>query len=44
MLHLAAHAWQCGEAIAADQALPVYVRDQVALTTVERLALKAKTP
>jgi tRNA threonylcarbamoyladenosine biosynthesis protein TsaB len=44
MLHLAAHAWQSGEAIAADQALPVYVRDQVALTTVERLALKVKTP
>ena len=30
-----------GEAVNADQALPLYVRDQVALTTAERLALKA---
>ena len=41
LLRLGAAAWQRGEALPADQALPVYVRDQVALTTSERLALKA---
>jgi tRNA threonylcarbamoyladenosine biosynthesis protein TsaB len=41
MLRLAHAAWLRGDAVDADQALPVYVRDQVALTTAERLALKA---
>ena len=41
LLRLGAAAWQRGEALPADQALPLYVRDQVALTTAERLALKA---
>jgi tRNA threonylcarbamoyladenosine biosynthesis protein TsaB len=41
LLRLAAMAWQRGEAVAADQALPLYLRDQVALTTAERLTLKA---
>lgn len=41
MLRLANQAWARGEAVDADQALPLYVRDQVALTTAERLALKA---
>lgn len=44
LLRLGAAAWQRGEALPADQALPVYVRDQVALTTAERLALKATSP
>ena len=44
LLRLGAASWQRGEALPADQALPVYVRDQVALTTQERLALKAATP
>ncbi len=33
-----------GACVPADQALPVYVRDKVAQTTEERLALKAATP
>jgi tRNA threonylcarbamoyladenosine biosynthesis protein TsaB len=41
MLRLAHAAWLRGDAVDADQALPVYVRDQVALTTAERLSLKA---
>ena len=41
LLRLGAAAWARGEAVAAELALPVYVRDQVALTTAERLALKA---
>ena len=40
LLRLAYAAWLRGEAVAADQALPLYVRDHVALTTAERLALK----
>ena len=38
---LAQAAWAQGRAIAADQALPVYLRDKVALTTAERAALRA---
>jgi tRNA threonylcarbamoyladenosine biosynthesis protein TsaB len=41
MLRLAALAWQRGEAVPPELALPVYVRDQVALTTLERAAVKA---
>lgn len=40
LLHLGAAAWARGEALPPEQAWPVYVRDQVALTTAERLALK----
>jgi tRNA threonylcarbamoyladenosine biosynthesis protein TsaB len=39
---LARLAWERGEAVAASDALPVYVRDDVARTTAQRLA--AKTP
>ena len=42
MLRLARLAWERGEAVAASDALPVYVRDDVARTTAQRLA--AKTP
>jgi len=38
---LAEQAWQQGLHIAADEAMPVYVRDKVAQTTAERLAAKA---
>ena len=38
---LARAAWLQGEAIDAAQALPLYLRDKVALTTAERVAAKA---
>jgi tRNA threonylcarbamoyladenosine biosynthesis protein TsaB len=41
MLVLAKSAWLRGEGVAAQDALPVYVRDEVALTTAERLADKS---
>jgi len=41
MLRLAHVAWLRGDAVDADQALPLYLRDHVALTTAERVALKA---
>ena len=41
LLRLADQAWREGRAVAAQKALPVYLRDKVALTTAERLALKA---
>ncbi len=44
LLRLGAAAWARGEAVAPEWALPVYVRDQVALTTAERMQLKAATP
>ncbi len=37
MLKLAAGAWARGEAVAAADALPLYVRDEVARTTAQRL-------
>jgi tRNA threonylcarbamoyladenosine biosynthesis protein TsaB len=37
----ALRAWRAGRAVPADQAAPEYVRDKVALTTAERLAVKA---
>jgi tRNA threonylcarbamoyladenosine biosynthesis protein TsaB len=40
MLRLAAQAWSRGLAVAAQDALPVYVRDEVARTTAQRLADK----
>ena len=41
LLRLAVAAWHQGQAIAADQALPLYLRDKVAQTTAERLAQRA---
>jgi tRNA threonylcarbamoyladenosine biosynthesis protein TsaB len=41
LLALARAAWRDGKALDASQALPVYLRDKVALTTDERAALKA---
>ncbi|MEI6027511.1 MAG: tRNA (adenosine(37)-N6)-threonylcarbamoyltransferase complex dimerization subunit type 1 TsaB [Betaproteobacteria bacterium] len=43
LLRLADQAWHAGQAVPAEQALPVYLRDKVALTTAERLALKEGT-
>lgn len=40
LLRLARHAWQRGEAIDPALALPLYLRDKVALTTAEREALQ----
>jgi tRNA threonylcarbamoyladenosine biosynthesis protein TsaB len=40
LLRLAGQAWQRGEGQAADQALPIYLRDKVAQTTAERQALR----
>lgn len=42
LLSLAQDAWRRGETMAAEQALPVYVRDKVAQTTAERAALGAE--
>ncbi len=45
LLLLAHQAWHQGQAVPAEQALPVYLRDKVALTTAERLAQpKAERP
>lgn len=41
MLRLAPALLAAGKAVAAEQALPVYVRDKVAQTTAERAAIKA---
>lgn len=41
LLRLARAAWQAGQTLPADQALPVYLRDKVAQTTAERAAAKA---
>lgn len=40
LLQLADAAWRRGEGLAADQALPMYLRDKVAQTTAERQALR----
>jgi tRNA threonylcarbamoyladenosine biosynthesis protein TsaB len=40
MLDLAELAWARGEAVAPADALPLYVRDKVALTSAERAAHK----
>lgn len=40
LLHLARAAWRAGEGLPAEQAMPVYLRDKVALTTAEREALR----
>ena len=41
LARLSLAAWQAGASIAPDQALPLYLRDKVALTTQERLLRKA---
>jgi tRNA threonylcarbamoyladenosine biosynthesis protein TsaB len=41
---LAGQAWHAGQAQPAEQALPVYLRDKVALTTAERLARSPAAP
>jgi tRNA threonylcarbamoyladenosine biosynthesis protein TsaB len=43
LLRLADQTWRAGGALPAEQALPVYLRDKVALTTAERQALKGGT-
>lgn len=40
MLHLLPSLWAAGAATPPDEAIPVYVRDQVAMTTAEREALR----
>lgn len=40
LLRLAQQAWQAGAAVDAAEALPLYVRDKVALTTAERTATR----
>ena len=44
LLRLAEQAWRAGQAQPAEQALPVYLRDKVALTTAERLARSPAAP
>ena len=41
LLRLAEAAWAMGRSLPADQALPLYLRDKVAQTTAERLALRS---
>jgi len=41
LLRLAEAAWAAGAMVAADAALPLYLRDKVAQTTAERLALRS---
>jgi tRNA threonylcarbamoyladenosine biosynthesis protein TsaB len=41
LLRLAEAAWAAGAGVPADAALPLYLRDKVAQTTAERLALRA---
>lgn len=41
LLRLAEAAWARGAGVAADAALPLYLRDKVAQTTAERLAVRA---
>ena len=43
LIRLAPHAWAQGEAVAPEDALPLYVRDKVAQTTEERMALRTVT-
>ena len=40
LLRLAPAAWALGQAVPAEQAMPLYIRDKVANTTAEREALK----
>jgi tRNA threonylcarbamoyladenosine biosynthesis protein TsaB len=40
LLRLAPAAWRAGLAVPAEQAMPLYLRDKVAQTTAERMAVK----
>jgi tRNA threonylcarbamoyladenosine biosynthesis protein TsaB len=40
LLQLADQAWREGRAVPSSQALPLYLRDKVALTSAERAALR----
>jgi tRNA threonylcarbamoyladenosine biosynthesis protein TsaB len=42
LLRLAPAAWAQGQAVPAEQAMPLYIRDKVAHTTAEREALKTQ--
>jgi tRNA threonylcarbamoyladenosine biosynthesis protein TsaB len=42
LLRLAPALWVSGQAVPADQAMPLYIRDKVAQTTAEREAQKAQ--
>ncbi len=42
LLRLAPALWAAGQAVPAEQAMPLYIRDKVAQTTAEREALKAQ--
>lgn len=42
MLELAKQAWQRKETVTAEQALPLYLRNKVALTTIERMTQSSK--
>ena len=44
LLRLAPALWASGQAVPADEAMPLYIRDKVAQTTAEREALKALPP
>ena len=44
LLRLAPALWASGQAVPADEAMPLYIRDKVAQTTVEREAHKAMQP
>jgi tRNA threonylcarbamoyladenosine biosynthesis protein TsaB len=44
LLRLAPALWASGQAVPADEAMPLYIRDKVAQTTAEREALKAVPP
>ncbi len=41
LLRLAPAAWQAGASVPAEQAMPLYLRDKVAQTTAERVAVKS---
>jgi len=44
LLRLARAAWEQGRSIAAEEALPLYLRDKVALTSAERLVQRQTVP
>jgi tRNA threonylcarbamoyladenosine biosynthesis protein TsaB len=42
LLRLAPAAWDAGQAVPPEEALPLYIRDKVAQTTDERMLIKAQ--